>query len=84
MVDELVEEDITTILGDDLTTQSKKIVISAVTDPRNPDEQLTVAEATALGILDFANGVYVNPITNTMTPIPEAMASGIIVVEAVE
>ncbi|XP_064639002.1 uncharacterized protein LOC135494708 [Lineus longissimus] len=88
LVDEVVEEDITTLAGEDesssSSTTSNKIVISAVTDPRNPEEMLSVAEATALGILDFANGLYIDPISSTMTPIPEAMASGLLVVEAVE
>ncbi|KAK3096123.1 hypothetical protein FSP39_023476 [Pinctada imbricata] len=52
-------------------------VILGVTDPRN-DKDLTVQEATAMGLLDQAAGVFFNPLTKENMTIIEAMNEGLI------
>lgn len=60
--------------------EKRTFVISGVIDPRSKEE-IGFAEAIQIGIINQAEGLYVNPDTGEKMPIPEAMNNQLIKVE---
>jgi hypothetical protein len=60
--------------------ERKRFVVKEVVDPRTGN-RLTLRQAVAEGIVDYHQGLYINPDTGQGVPISEAMNSGSIVIE---
>ena len=56
------------------------LLLTGVIDPRS-EQEISLDQAILLGIINQKEGTYVNPVTKTAIPIPEAMNAGKIKVE---
>lgn len=58
--------------------ETKSYVLEYVIEPSTPFRRLTIVEAKKRGLLNVEKGLYMNPVTNTVMTIEEAIELGLI------